>query len=59
MEYKIIYAKAEYIHSALEKLEKEVNNFINLGWKPIGGVSIVKPYETLTNHEVFQAMIKE
>ena len=59
MEYKIVYAKAEYIHSAIEKLEKEVNKFISLGWKPLGGVSIVKPYGTLTDHEAFQAMIKE
>jgi len=59
MEYKIVYAKAEYIHSAIEKLEEDVKKHIKVGWKPLGGVSIVKPYGTLTDHEVFQAMTKE
>ncbi len=59
MEYKIVVSKDTYRYAALAKLEQEVNSLIKTGWKPLGGVSIVKPYETLTDHEVFQAMIKE
>ena len=59
MQYKIVYAQDKYLHSAIEKLEKQVKNLMNDGWEPVGGVSVIKPYETLTDHEVFQAMIKE
>ena len=59
MQYKIVSAKNTYQYNTLEKLEKEVNNLIAQGWKPLGGVSVVKPYATLTDYEAFQAMIKE
>ena len=59
MQYKIVSVEAEYGIFTFEKLEKQVNNLIAQGWKPIGGVSIMKPYENIYKISVSQAMIKE
>ena len=46
MEYKILEAPTN------EELEKKVNEHIQLGWKPMGGVAIV-------DAATAQAMVKE
>jgi hypothetical protein len=52
MQYKIISVSAIFSASkALEKLTKEVNEAIALGWEPIGGL-------TTNNANFFQAMVK-
>lgn len=62
MEYTIIRAYAGS-YRVDEHLEKMVNEFIKKGWKPLGGISIVKSMSTAeVPFEVFiiyQAMIKE
>ncbi|MBE5813483.1 MAG: DUF1737 domain-containing protein [Clostridiales bacterium] len=57
MEYKIVTVIDE--HYAIEKLEEKVNEFIKMGWKPIGGVSIIKLYEYNSRRQASQAMIKD
>jgi hypothetical protein len=52
MQYKIISVSAVFSGSkALEKLTKEVNEAITLGWEPIGGL-------TTNGAHLFQAMVK-
>lgn len=52
MQYKIISVQAVFSPSkALEKLAKEVNAAIALGWEPLGGVSFA-------GNQLLQAMIK-
>ena len=53
MQYKIISVCAVFSRSkALEKLTKEVNEAIAMGWEPIGGLA------TVGGQSFFQAMIK-
>ena len=61
MEYKVLTVDAEYECMAGQKLEREVNQYIEKGWKPLGGVSIsVVKITTLSDKHFFaQAMIKE
>ena len=59
MQYKIVSVEDEYSSFVFEKLERKVNNLIVQGWKPIGGVSVIKPYESLYKLSLSQAMIKE
>lgn len=56
MEYKIAYGWGETFTNAKNMLQKEVNNLINLGFKPQGSVQIVK---TAVFINAVQAMIKE
>ena len=57
MQYTIVTVEEEY--RVFEKLEKEVNKLIREGWKPLGGISVMKPYESLYKICASQAMIKE
>jgi len=41
------------------RLEKKVNEYIDKGYKPQGGISIEKSSESTTNCYYYQAMIKE
>ena len=53
MQYKIISVCAVFSRAkALERLAKEVNEAIALGWEPLGGLA------TLGAQSFFQAMIK-
>lgn len=56
VEYKIAYGWGETFTNARNMLQKEVNNLINLGFKPQGSVQIVK---TAVFINAVQAMIKE
>jgi hypothetical protein len=52
MQYKIISVSAVFSGSkALEKLTKEVNEAIALGWEPMGGL-------TTCGNAFYQAMVK-
>jgi hypothetical protein len=52
MQYKVITVTAVFSGSkALEKLTKEVNEAIALGWEPVGGIAFA-------NACLLQAMIK-
>jgi len=57
MQYKIVTVTDKTFPIIL--LEQKVNHLIQEGWKPIGGVSIVKPFQNLPELKVSQAMIKE
>lgn len=50
MEYQILEADSTY------DLEKDVNKYIAMGWKPIGGVSVIRG---LTEDNFIQAMIRD
>ena len=53
MQYKIISVISVFSPAkALEKLTREVNEAIMLGWEPIGGLT------TVSGQRFFQAMIK-
>jgi hypothetical protein len=52
MQYRVISVGACFsMKRALERLTKEVNEAIALGWEPVGGIAC-------TNTELLQAMIK-
>ena len=38
--YKIVYAQEEHLHTAIEKVENQVNKLKKQGWLEQGGVSI-------------------
>ena len=59
MQYKIVSVEEEHSSFIFEHLERKVNTLIAQGWKPLGGISIIKPYENLYKISVSQAMIKE
>lgn len=40
------------VKEAVKRIEKEVNSFIEMGWKPLGGVSVSDAW-------AYQAMIKD
>lgn len=56
MEYEIAEGWAESAADAVEELESRVGKKIADGWKPSGGVSIVK---TRDGYYAVQAMVKE
>ena len=58
MEYKVITV-TNLKTFAIEDLEREVKKHIEKGWKPIGGISVLKPYEDDNKLLASQAMIKE
>ena len=53
MEYKIISSKGWAAESAIKSLEKKVNDLLQEGWEPLGGIMIVAFNET-----VYQTLIK-
>ncbi|SEC64695.1 protein of unknown function [Tenacibaculum sp. MAR_2009_124] len=55
MEYKILKGRD------VQHLEMEVSNYINKGWKPLGGFSsvIVPKTISLEGYELLQPMLKE
>ena len=55
MDYKIVQATILFndVVKAMAKLEKQVNELIKDGWKPLGGISSV------IGGTLIQAMIKE
>lgn len=54
MEYKIIIEKAAFTErKQLEKLNSMVNEAISLGWRPVGGITMLK------SHTLLQAMVKD
>jgi hypothetical protein len=65
MEYKIIRVEGNIDTTMLnDDLEKEVNEFINKGWKPLGGISVISISKTAYSQpgeyvEIWQPMIKE
>lgn len=65
MKYKIIkvYGNID-IQMLNDDLEREVNESINEGWKPLGGISVISTtnppdYESGEYVEIWQPMIKE
>ena len=53
MKYQVIRVSATFsFKKGLNKLIKEVNEAMNVGWEPIGGV-------TLAGTELVQAMVKK
>jgi len=42
MEYQILQADSTY------DLEKDVNKYIAMGWKPIGGIAVIKGFSADT-----------
>jgi hypothetical protein len=57
MEYKIIRSYAGHYRVVEELVEKTVNEFIEKGWKPLGGVAIMQNEEGF--YILYQAIIKE
>ena len=53
MEYKIVSSKGWAADSAIKTLEKKVNDLIQEGWEPLGGIIIIAFNET-----VYQTLIK-
>jgi hypothetical protein len=53
MEYKVISSSAWTVDTAVKLLEKKVNDLIQQGWEPLGGVMIVA-----FNDSVYQTLIK-
>ena len=60
MDYKIIVASEKYESDAVKKVEKQVKQYVDSGWKPLGGVSISRT-DTVSFQKtvIAQAMIKE
>ena len=63
MDYKIIIAIKKGEIEAMSELEHEVRKYIEEGWKPQGGISVIAApgeiaYDTMF-YSFFQAMIKE
>ena len=54
MNYQIIYAESDTIYAAALWLEHNVRNYIELGWEPLGGISVSKDKYSYT---LMQAMI--
>ncbi|MGP8154951.1 MAG: PilZ domain-containing protein [Smithella sp.] len=54
MEYRIVSGKGWAVESAIKILEKKVNDLIQEGWEPIGGIMIVAFNET-----VYQTLVKK
>ena len=60
MSYTVITVTDEFAINAAEKRTREVNNYIALGWKPLGGVSVSRSdWSTDCKIVLAQAMIKE
>lgn len=57
MKYITLFEYEECLGTALTKLERQVNKHIEIGFKPLGGVSIYSAFNDLSY--VAQAMIKE
>lgn len=53
MKYQVISGRGWTPDGAVKELEKKVNNLINEGWEPMGGVVV-----TAFNDNVYQALIK-
>jgi len=53
MEYKVVAGNGWTPDSAIKELEKKVNDSIQQGWEPIGGVIIAS-----FNENAYQAMIR-
>lgn len=52
MQYRVISVSAVFsMNRALERLTKEVNEAITLGWEPVGGIAF-------SSTSLMQAMIK-
>jgi hypothetical protein len=54
MEYKVINSSAWTVDAAIKLLEKKVNNLIQEGWEPLGGIVVVS-----FNDNVYQTLIKK
>ena len=58
MSYQIIYATNKEIYIAALSLEKKVNDYIEKGWIPQGGVSVSRTSKSYCcTYTVAQAMI--
>jgi hypothetical protein len=53
MEYKVISTTAWTVDTAIRVLEKKVNDLLQQGWEPLGGIMIVA-----LNESVYQTLIK-
>ena len=60
MQYKVVCVRMEGIYDT-EKMEKEVNDLLEQGWKLQGGIAVsTHPFTRFSNVIYgFQAMIKE
>ena len=54
MEYKIISCTAWAAETAVKVLEKKVNDCMQEGWEPIGGITM-----NVVNGYVYQSLIKK
>lgn len=60
MKYELITVDCEYVCEARNRMEKEVDSYLQKGWKPQGGVSISTyrvAYSTYCS--IAQAMVLE
>ncbi len=59
-EYRIVQMEAQNLSFAIEEVEKEVSYFMQMGWKPQGGVSIsIKNLPTTAIYIVCQSIIRQ
>lgn len=63
MDYTIAYQSGKNVNDALIKLNQEVNNFISIGFEPIGGITIEKEIiykeQYVNEYIACQALIKK
>lgn len=60
MQYKIIRTFDDLRYSCVNKLEEEVQEHLNKGWKPQGGVSIaIEKHGYEVTYTACQALVKE
>lgn len=60
MKYKILYADAVTLESALKTLEMKVDHWLKQGYVPQGGVSVIRyPSQLGDNYIATQAMINK
>ena len=61
MEYKILSVIGGSEEEAVQRLEKQVNNYIAVGWKPQGGIFFeIRPFSySKDEFYALQAIIKE
>lgn len=57
--YIIVNKEGYYIHNAIQKLEKAINELIQEGWIPCGSFNVKRDSSQKHTFVAFQAMIKE
>ena len=63
MKYKVVKVEDKYFESAIQRLERQIEDWSKMGWKPQGGISIAlephSDYQVGTCYCFVQAMVKE